>query len=387
MFSTFAQNRSLLCSLMLAFALAAAGCSGGKPAQAPQAVEVKAMQVIQQDTPITYEFIGQVQPKTEAQIKANVSGNIVAKYVAGGSNVTKGQQLFAIDSRQYEAALLDAQAQLAQSEAALSNSRLETLRYKQLAEQQAIARQVLDTAVSTEQQHAAVVAANQARVRQAENDMRDTVVISPIDGRMDVNELDIGNFVQAGQTVIATVSTEDPMLVQFSMSEMLYLQLAQQHADGSGVANGWGKSLKLILSDGSEYPLTGQLQQVDRGLTKNTGALTFKAAFSNPNRLLLPGMFARVIAQGELRKGALLIPQRAVQELLGKTFVTIVGEGDKAEQREVKMGIRTGSLWMVESGLAATDRVVVEGAAKVQPGAALKVIMIGPDDLKTPVKQ
>ncbi|MDU4960604.1 MAG: efflux RND transporter periplasmic adaptor subunit [Sporomusaceae bacterium] len=386
MFSIVSKKRSLVGVMLLTAALAA-GCSGGKPAQAPQSVEVKAMQVIQQDTPITYEFIGQVQPKTEAEIKANVAGNIVAKYVKGGSTVSKGQRLFAIDSRQYESNLLNAQAQLAQSEAALSNSRLETLRYKQLAEQQAIARQVLDTAVSTEQQHAAVVAANQAKVRQAENDLRDTVVISPIDGRMDVNELDIGNYVQAGQTVIATVSTEDPMLVQFSMSEMLYLQLARHHTDGDSVANGWGQKLKLILSDGSEYPLTGQLQQVDRGLTKNTGALTFKAEFSNPNRLLLPGMFARVIAQGEVRKGALLIPQRAVQELLGKTFVTIVGEGDKAEQREVKMGVRVGNLWMVESGLAAADRVLVEGAAKVQPGGALTVIMIGPDDLKTPVKQ
>jgi membrane fusion protein (multidrug efflux system) len=379
-------KRSLFSLVALTAALLAVGC-GGKPVQAPQAVEVKAMQVIQQDTPITYEFIGQVQPKTEAQIKASVSGNIVAKHVAGGSTVTKGQPLFEVDSRQYETALLNAQAQLAQSQAALSNSKLETLRYKQLAAQQAIARQILDTAVSTEQQHSAVVAANQARVRQAENDMRDTVIVSPIDGRMDVNELDVGNFVQAGQTVIATVSTEDPMLVQFSMSEMLYLQLAQHYVDGNGMTNGWGKDLKLVLSDGSEYPLTGQIQQVDRGLTKNTGSLTLKATFANPRKLLLPGMFARVVAQGEVRKNALLIPQRAVQELLGKTFVTIVGEGDKAEQREVRMGVRVGNLWLVESGLSATDRVLAEGAAKTQPGMPLKVIMIGPDDLKTPVKQ
>jgi membrane fusion protein (multidrug efflux system) len=171
------------------------------------------------------------------------------------------------------------------------------------------------------------------------------------------------------------------------MSELLYLQLAQQHIDNTGMTNSWGKNLKLILSDGSEYPLAGQMQQVDRGLTKNTGSLTFKATFANPKRLLLPGMFARVIAQGEVRKNALLIPQRAVQELLGKTFVTVVGEGDKAEQREVKMGVRVGNLWLVESGLSATDRVLAEGAAKTQPGMPLKVIMIGPDDLKTPVKQ
>ncbi len=382
MFSNFINKRFIMGLSVLAVALLAVGCGSGKPAQAPQAVVVKAMQVIQQDTPLTYEFIGQVQPKTEAQIKARVSGNIVAKHVTGGSTVRNGQSLFEIDSRQYETAVLSAKAQLAQSEAALSNSKLETLRYRQLAEQQAIARQILDTAISTEQQHAAVVAANQAQVRQAENDLRDTVIVSPIDGRIDVNELDIGNFVQAGQTVIATVSTVDPMLVQFSMSETQYLDLAKQHIDTDGMSDAWGKNIKLILSDGTEYPLTGMIQQVDRGLTKNTGALTLKAAFENPKGLLLPGMFGRVIAQGEIRKGALLIPQRAVQELLGKTFVTVVAEGDKAETRAVKMGARIGRMWMVEEGLSASDRVIVEGVSKVQPGTSLKVTMIGLEELE-----
>ena len=122
-------------------------------------------------------------------------------------------------------------------------------------------------------------------------------------------------------------------------------------------------------------------------MAQNTGTLALKAAFPNPQRLLLPGMFARIVTQGEIRKGALLIPQRAVQELLGKTFVTVVAEGDKAETRPVKMGSRIGSLWLVEEGLTVADRIVVEGAAKVQPGASLRVVMIGPDDLKTPVKQ
>jgi membrane fusion protein (multidrug efflux system) len=200
---------------------------------------------------------------------------------------------------------------------------------------------------------------------------------------MDVNELGIGNYVLAGQTVLATVSTVNPVLVQFSMSETLYLSLAQLHPDSNGMSNGWGKNLKLTLSDGAEYPLTGNIEQIDRGLTKNTGALTLKAAFANPQSLLLPGMFARIVAQGEVRKGALLVPQRAVQELLGKTFVTVVAEGDKAETRAVKMGVRVGRMWLVEEGLAATDRVVVEGVSKVQPGTSLKVTMIGPEALDT----
>lgn len=365
--------------------LLSAGCAGQKPAQAPQTVEVKAMQVIQKDTPITYEFVGQVQAKNEVQIKARVSGNVLSKAVAGGAAVSAGQELFRIDSRQYEAAVLSARAQLAQSEAVLSNSRLETIRYKKLADQQAVAQQTLDVALSTEQQHAAVVDANRAKLRQAEIDLEDTVVVSPINGRVDVNDLSVGNYAQAGQTVLATVSSVDPVFVQFSMSETEYLRFVQMNQ--GKLPTEWGKNLKLLLSDGTEYPLTGTIEQVDRGLAQNTGTLTLKAAFANPNRLLLPGMFARIVTQGELRKDALLIPQRAVQELLGKTFVTVVAQGDKAESRPVKMGARIGSYWMVEEGLTASDRVVVEGATKAQPGSSLKVIMIGPDDLKTPAKQ
>jgi membrane fusion protein (multidrug efflux system) len=148
-----------------------------------------------------------------------------------------------------------------------------------------------------------------------------------------------------------------------------------------------GKDLKLLLSDGSQYPLAGQVEQIDRGLSTDTGTLTMKAAFANPQKLLLPGMFARVVAQGELRKDALLVPERAVQEMLGKTFVTVVGQGDKAEQKAVKMGPKIGTMWVVEEGVAESDRIVVEGFAKAPPGTPLQVTMISPEDIKTTAKQ
>ncbi|HWR45919.1 efflux RND transporter periplasmic adaptor subunit [Sporomusa sp.] len=367
-----------------ALAVLAAGC-GSKPAmqQGPQTVEVKAMQVIQKDTPVTHDFVGQVQAKNEVQIRAKVAGNIVAKMVTGGAAVTEGQPLFQIDRRQYEAALLTAKAQLAQSEAVLSNSRLDSIRYKQLASQQAIAQQNVDTQLAVEQQNAAAVDVNRARVQQAENDLADTLIVAPFSGRIDVNELSIGGFVQAGSTVLATISSVDPVFVQFNMSETEYLKFSKL---GSTPAD-WGDNLKITLSDGSEYPLTGRVEQVDRGLAQNTGTLTLKATFNNPQKLLVPGMFARVVAQGEMRKGALLIPQRAVQQLLDKTFVTVVAEGDKAETRPVKLGARIGSLWMVEEGLSANDRIVVEGSLKLQPGTSLKVVMIGLNDLQTQAKQ
>jgi len=359
------------------------GC-GRQAAQAPAPVEVKAMQVIQRDTTVTYEFVGQVTAKNEVQIRARVSGNIVGKMVSGGATVTDGQPLFQIDRRQYESALLSAQAQLAQSEATLSNSHLDTMRYQKLGGQQAIAQQVVDTSLAVERQNAAVVEANRARVQSAADDLQDTLIVAPFSGRIDVNDLAVGNFVQSGQTVLATISSVDPVFVQFSMSENEYLRLAQL-GRGAGAAD-WGNNLQLVLSDGSQYANAGRIEQVDRGLSQSTGTLTMKAVFDNAQQMLIPGMFARVVAQGEVRQGALLIPQRAVQQLLGKTFVTVVGPDSKAESRPVRMGPRVGGLWVVEEGLTTTDRIVVEGFLKTPPGTLMNATMIGPDDLQGSAK-
>lgn len=361
------------------------GCSqqGGKPPQ--QAVEVKVMQVVQKDTPITYEFVGAVEAKDEVQIRAKVSGVIVNKLVTGGATVSEGQALFTIDSRQYQANLSTAEAQAAQSEALASRARQDVARYSQLASKQAIAQQVLDNAIAEERQTAAAAEANWSRVQQAQNDMQDTNILSPLSGRIDLNDLSVGSFVQAGSTIMATISSVDPVMVKFSMSENEYLKFARMKKGASPLE--WGNDLKLVLSDGSEYPLTGKIEQVDKGLATGTGTMNFKAAFGNPNKLLVPGMFARVILPGEVRSGALLIPQRAVQQLLDKTVVTVVGEGDKTEMRAVKMGARVGTMWVVEEGVTVGDRIVIEGFLKTPPGTAVAVKMIGPDELQTPAKK
>ena len=376
------------CFIVLTFLVsmvAVSGCSqqGARPAQ--QAVEVKVMQVVQKDTPITYEFVGAVEAKNEVQIRAKVSGNIVAKMVTGGATVSEGQPLFRIDSRQYNSALLTNQATAAQSEALLANARKDVSRYNQLASQGAIAQQTLDNAVAIEQQNAAAAQANWAKVQQAQEDIEDTVILSPLNGRIDINDLSVGSFVSAGSTIMATISSVDPVMVKFSMSENEYLRLAKNHQDASPTE--WGGNLKLILSDGSTYPIAGKIEQVDKGLATGTGTLSFKASFANPNKLLVPGMFARVAVQSEVRSGALLIPQRAVQQMLDKTLVTVVGEGDKAETRVVKMGTKVGNMWVVDEGITENDRIVVEGFLKAPPGTPVSVIMIGPDELQTPAKQ
>lgn len=380
------MKRMKACCLGVAVVLGvtalAAGCGGAdQAAQGPQATPVKAMKVMQQDAPLAYEYAGQVQGKNEVKIQARVSGNIVEKYVSGGEIVRQGQPLFKIDSRPYESALLSVEAQLAQSEATLSNSRRDTQRYRELLAAAAISEQTVTTQESAEQQNAAVVASNRALVKKAQDDLNDTLIVSPIDGRMDVNDASVGTYVQAGTTTLATVGTMDPVFVQFSMSENEYLKLAQLRANGASEGD-WGGSVTITLSNGERYPIPGKVEQVDRSLAQNSGTLAFKAAFANPDRILIPGMFARVKIQGEVLPNAILIPQRAVQQLLDKSFVTVVSAEGKAESRAVKLGDKVGGFWIVEDGLAADETVVVEGLTKLQDGIPLAVTMVTPEELQ-----
>ena len=373
------RKKSILLLAVLAL-LVTAGCSKQQAARPPQEVAVKAMQVIQRSTPVTYEFVGEIVAKDEVRIQSRVSGNISKKLVKGGDTVRAGQPLFEIDPRQYEAAVSDAQGEVAKAQATLSNTRRDVLRYQSLAEQGGIAAQTLDTNMSKAEQEQALVLVADAKLTRARNDLADTVIVSPVDGRIGVGELSVGAFVQSGSTLLATVSTVDPVQVRFSMSENEYLKFARM----GNTPDAWGQKLTLTLSDGSRYPLPGRLEQVDRGMANQTGTLTMKAVFDNPQQFLVPGMFARILAVGETREGALLIPQRAVQEMLEKTFVTVATADNKAEVRPVKLGPKIGNMQIVEQGLSLQDIVVVEGFAKAQQGSPLKVTMMTPDDLTIP---
>lgn len=378
-----AKKMKACCFGLIAISMLATtlGCGNNQQAmQGGKAVAVKAMPVIQRDTPMSYEYAGQVQAKNEVKIQARVSGNIVEKLVNGGDIVHKGQPLFRIDQRQYQSTLNSAQANLAQAEATLSNTQLDRARYEQLVANDALAVQTLTAQQSTERQNAAAVEYNRANVQKAADDLNDTLIVSPVDGRMDVNDLSVGTYVTAGSTTLATVSSTDPVFVQFSMSENEYLQLAGNSQGGIG--NGWGNNVGLTLSNGSAYPVNGKVEQVDRSLSNNSGTLTLKASFGNPDSILIPGMFGRVKITGETVPGAILIPQRAVQQLLEKTFVIVVGEDNKAESREVQLGSKVGSYYIVKSGVTAADKVVVEGLTKIQNGIALDVTEVTPEELQ-----
>ncbi|HML87776.1 MAG TPA: efflux RND transporter periplasmic adaptor subunit [Methylomusa anaerophila] len=363
--------------------------AGGKTAVSPQmpggAVAVKALRVAQQDIPISYEFAGKVTAKDEVKIMSKVSGNIVAKMVQGGDTVYKGQPLFKIDNKQYLSSISSARATLTKSQATLRNTQRDVERYRSLAANGAIARQTLDSYEAQAEEEMATVEANRASLQQSIEDEQDTLIVSPVDGRIDVNEVSIGQFVTAGTTTMATVSSVDPIWVQFSMSETEYIKFAR--LGGGTLPDTFRDNLKLIVTDGSEYNLTGRVKQIDRGIGDTTGTITLKAFFDNPQQFLLPGMFAKIVVPGEFRQGAILIPQRAVRELLDETFVTIVTADNKAASRKVKIAEKAGNMWVVAEGLAAGDCVVVEGMDKVKKDTALLVTMITPEDLLVPAKK
>ncbi|GBG57018.1 lipoprotein [Sporomusaceae bacterium FL31] len=360
--------------------------AGGKTASGPSmqggAVEVKAMRVVQQDMSINYEFAGKVTAKDEIKIISKVSGNIVAKMVQGGDAVYKGQSLFKIDNKQHLSSINSARATLTKSQATLRNIQRDVARYRSLAANGAIAQQTLDSYEARAEEEAASVEANRASLQQAIEDEQDTLIVSPVDGRIDVNDISMGQFVTAGTTTMGTVSSVDPVWVQFSMSETEYIKFARM--GGGTLPDTFKENLKLIVSDGSEYNLTGRVEQIDRGIGDITGTITLKALFDNPQNFLLPGMFAKIVVPGEFRKAAILIPQRAVTELLDETFVTMVTADNKAEIRKVNIAEKVGNLYVVAEGLAAGDCVVVEGLDKVKKDTALQVTLLVPENLPVP---
>ena len=384
-FTKLTKNRKLK-ALVFAGLLAGApvyiaGCGQQQRAQQSNAVQVKVMQVMQQDTPITSEYAGQITGKDEVKVQSKVSGNVVEKYVKGGQFVTAGQPLYRIDSRQYESAVLSAQATLAQSEAMLGNAQTDLYRDQQLLASNAISEQTVTTQQANVNAYSAAAAANAALLQKARQDLDDTVIYAPLSGQLAVDDVAVGTFASAGNTNLVTIGSSNPVYAEFSISETEYLKfmnIRSMRADGAAAPV---IGVSLTLADGSAYPLDGRIVETDRSLAQQTGTLKLKALFENPNGLLLPGMFARVRLSGETVPNALLVPQRAVQQMLGKSFVMVVGADGKSAARTVTLGQKVGSYYIVKDGISTADQVIVEGLTNLQEGRDLAVTTVTAEDM------
>ncbi|WP_337523381.1 efflux RND transporter periplasmic adaptor subunit [Dialister hominis] len=350
-----------------------AGC--GTTAQKSNAVSVKTMKVLQQDVSVSYDYSGEVQSTDAVAIKPRVSGSIVEKYFTSGQAVQKGQPLYKIDDRQYSSQVLSARSNVDKARTAYNNSLIDLQRYEKLEASGAIAEQTLTTQRATVETNRSEYEDMQALLQEAEENLDDTVVRSPMSGKLSVDDVAAGTYVTSGSTQLVSVGTINPVYVSFSVSENEFLNFREngrkpKESDAAS-SEFVPPTATLTLSNGSKYAETSTTYIADRQLNQSTGTLTVKALFNNDNHLLLPGMFAKITIEGQPQKDALLVPQRAVQQVLNKSFVIVVGPDNKSVSKIVELGDEVGSYYVVKSGLTKDDNVVVEGLTNLKEGQAL----------------
>jgi len=374
----------------------------GEPVPAPPVVVVAPVQ--QKDIPVEREWVGTLDGLVNAFIKAQVSGYLLRQDYSEGSFVRKGQLLFEIDSRPFQAAVEQATGQLAQSQAQLAQSQaglaqaqsqlataeanqrkaqMDEDRYAPLAAQEAVTQQDLDNALQTNQAQKAQVAAAKAQVETAKAQIEaaragikaaaaalDTAKVnleftrltSPIDGIAGVAATQVGNLVGPGANAVTAVSTLDPIKANFTVSEQEYLSLARADALHS-------LQLQLVLADGTVHPRVGRFSFADRQVDPTTGAIQLTGLFPNPGNTLRPGQYAKVRAAISVRSGVLMVPQRAVIDTQGTYTVPVVDPNNTVRFARVTAGDRVGSNWIIEDGLKPGERVVTDGLFQIRPGA------------------
>ena len=355
-----------------------AGAGAGAP------VDVQVIQVEQKNVPIYGEWIGTLDGLVNADVRAQVTGYIVKQGYQEGAFVKQGQLLFQIDPRPFQAALDQAEGQLAQAEANLANAeavqvrtQLDVNRYGPLAKEQAASQQDLDNAVqnnlaakATVETAKAQIQTLKATVENAKINLGFTRLVAPIDGIVGQAQLQVGALASPASGAVTSVSTVDPVRVFFTVGEPQYLAWRKRFpTDASRQEADKQLRLQLILADGTTYDHTGNFYFADRQVNEATGAIRIAGLFPNPNNILRPGGYGKVRAVIRTQQDALVVPQRAVSELQGGYQVAVVGSDNKVIIRPVTVGDKVGSDWVIPDGLKPGDKVVVEGVQKVRSGS------------------
>lgn len=371
-------------AFILVVSIIFAGCGEEEQELPPQKAAVKAMKLSRQDVTVKYEYPGQLQGIQDVEVHSRLSGSIMEKYFKSGDTVRAGDALYRIDSRQYETAIIEAQANLHKAEAELRNAQEDLARDEMLFQNKAVSAQTVANQKATVESDIATVESYQAALRKARETLDDTIVYAPIDGKLSVDDVAVGTYATAGTTKLVTIGSLNPIYVQFSVSETEYLNLLRKSAEAGTIEQdmqGPMPQIKIILSNGKEYPLVGDIVAVDRGMTDNSSSLTLKASVPNPYEVLLPGMFARVRVLDTVEKDTLIVPQRAVQQLLDENFVLVVDKDNKSVSKKVVLGEKVGSYYIVKKGLDSNDIVIVEGLVTLQSGQELEVTMVTADEM------
>lgn len=380
------MNATNLKSFALLAALAAAGC--GKPSGPPAPPqmppqEVGIVTVAPRTIEISTELPGRTASQRVAEVRPQVSGVILKRLFTEGSDVKEGEQLYQIDPATYQAAADSAAAAVAKAEAVADLARLAAERRKKLAATDVISKEAYDDVVATLKQADAGVAAAKAALETAKIDLEYTKVMSPISGRIGRSYVTEGALVTARQaTALATVQQLDPIYVDVTQSSTELLRLQREVANGHiKTENGGHATAKLVLEDGTPYPLEGQIQFSEVSVDPDTGSVTLRAVFPNPKGQLLPGMFVRAKVSEGVRENAILVPQRGVtRNPRGEPTSLVVGADNVVEQRVLEVDRTIGDQWLVKKGISAGDRVIVEGLQKTAPGRTVNPVELPPKE-------
>ena len=362
------SDATRLATIVIAIAALAAGCSEPPPAAPPPPPEVLVADVIQRDVPVYLELVGQTLGSQDVEIRARVEGYLTNMSFQEGSLVRRGDLLYEIDRLPLEAIVAQAKADQATAEARLAKANNDVARYRPLVAKQAVSQRELDDAVAEQDAARSQVDAAKANVDKATFDLSYTRITAPISGLIGATLVKTGNLVGRGEsTLLTTISQIDPALFRVGVTEADYLRIARRNIDG-GRQDGPQSGIQLTLADGTVYPHPGKVSVVDRAVDPTTGTLGIQLLFPNPEQLLRPGQYGRARALLDHKPGALLVQQRAVQELQNLYSVAVVDSSGKVAFKNVKVGPRVESLWVIEEGLTASDKVVVEGLQRIQDG-------------------
>lgn len=368
---------------ILAASLLIAGCGKGEaPASARPAgpPEVGVIEVKPQSVTLTTELPGRTSAYLVAEVRPQVGGIIQKRLFTEGSDVKAGQVLYQIDPATYKAAYAGARAAQAKAEANLIPARLKEERFRDLVKTKAVSQQDYDDAYAALRQAEAELASSKASVESARINLERTRVTAPISGRIGRSSVTDGALVTASQaTALATIQQLNTMYVDVTQSSAEMLRLKRQLAGGLLKKDGAAQArVRLLLEDGSVYPVPGILKFSEVTVEQSTGSITMRAVFPNPKQVLLPGMFVRAILEEGVNDQAILVPQRGVtRNPKGEAMVMVVGAGDKVEQRIIKVERTMGDNWLVSEGLKPGDRVILEGLQKAKPGTRVRVVPFG----------
>lgn len=370
---TFKLAKPLLfgCSLIAAFAVACSsgseGGAGGQPVENSVPVSIEA--VSEQEVAGLDQFPATVVPLNETELRAEVSGYITRIYVADGASVSQGQKLYEIDHTRYAAAQDQAKASVAIAEANLARVKRDVERYRKLAEQDAIARQILDNAETELSNSEAQLIAAKAALTAATTDLNRSVIVAPFAGTIGISSVRTGALVGAGSTLLNTISSTHPIGVDFQVNERVLPRFVSMLGSAQAAQD---SSILLTLPGGSVYPAPGRITAIDRAIDATTGTITIRASFPNPEGLLRAGMNTTIRNRHALPGKQLTIPQKAIEDQLGTTNVYVVNDSSRVEQRQVKLGIKIADRVVVEEGLQAGERIAVDGIINLQHGAKVQ---------------